>query len=294
MSTAQKTLFSTSAAAFVLAFTNGLPRYPVNLDFSAFAPSWLPQSLLDRLRNLDLEALVAISGVGGALIALLLYLRRRSRYPSLVPYSNPVYGTQENTPRNQKSSSTPRSQNTVPCSVQASSDGIKSFSTTTMPTCFSTFLAIDHEQGVIDFQYFNVIIKLGSQHHLHDSGKMILKYLNPANPSYDAYGPIVKLVYQRVFKEALAKLGANKSSVQSKSPILSTCARSAWPMPWPPSSSMWNFPTPKTSPGSSSTSPRPWPRSAGWVDTARSSRRSSCSTDTFMRIGLQLRNEGPP
>lgn len=111
---------------------------------------------------------------------------------------------------------------------------------------------LDHEQGVIDvggiqrcaldpcdrrifqLQYFDVIIKLGSQHHLHDSGKMILKYLNPANPSYDAYGPIgspivlwshtaelifvfyvVQLVYQRVFKEALAKLDANKSSKYS-------------------------------------------------------------------------------
>ncbi|KAJ7895264.1 hypothetical protein B0H14DRAFT_3854121 [Mycena olivaceomarginata] len=85
LSTAQKTLFSTSAAAFVLAFTKGLPRYPVNLDFSAFAPSWLPQSLLDRLQNLDLEALVAISGPRAGLDVV-------QRYPPLVPYPNPVYG----------------------------------------------------------------------------------------------------------------------------------------------------------------------------------------------------------
>lgn len=139
MSTVQKTLFSVSAAAFVVAFTDRLPRYPVNLDLSAFAPSWLPQSLLDCLQDLDLEALVAIAGVGGALTALLLYLRRRSVSTLLLSLKRALTScsatlhsfhiqilymeAQESTPRNQKSSSTPRSQNTAPCSVQTSSDG---------------------------------------------------------------------------------------------------------------------------------------------------------------------------
>ncbi|KAJ7862904.1 cytochrome P450, partial [Mycena olivaceomarginata] len=213
MSTVQKTLFSVSAAAFVVAFTDRLPRYPVNLDLSAFAPSWLPQSLLDCLQDLDLDALVAIAGVGGALTALLLYLRRRSRYPPLVPYSNPVYGsTREYSekPKEFLDSAFAKYGPVFRANILGRDQVILDHDYAHL--LFNLLgKGLDHEQGVIDLQYFDVIIKLGSQHHLHDSGKMILKYLNPANPSYDAYGPIVQLVYQRVFKEALAKLDANKS-----------------------------------------------------------------------------------
>ncbi|KAJ6490465.1 cytochrome P450 [Mycena vulgaris] len=220
MSSAQKTIASASVVALSLALTHSVPDYPVNLDLSTFAPTWLPQPAHARLRNLTLEALLVIASVGGLLTALVLYLRRRSRYPPLVPYTNPIYGNTREysaTPKEFLDSSFEKYGPVFRANILGRDQVILDHDYAQL--LFSLLgKGLDHELGVIDLQYFDVIIKLGSQHHLHDNGRMILKYLNPAVPSYDAYGPIVQLVYQRVFKEALAKLD-EKNSMDLASPF---------------------------------------------------------------------------
>ncbi|KAJ7621202.1 cytochrome P450 [Roridomyces roridus] len=212
MSSSQQFLGATSALALGLALTHRIPNHPLSLDLSTYAPSWLPQAILDRLQNLDLEKLVAIASVGGALTALVLYLRRRARFPPLVPYENAAYGsTREYSERPKEflDAAFDKYGPVFRANILGRDQVILDHDYAHL--LFSMLgKGLDHEQGVIDLQYFDVIIKLGSQHHLHDSGKMILKYLNPALPSYDAYGPTVQLVYQRVFKEALENVSSSK------------------------------------------------------------------------------------
>ncbi|KAJ7750451.1 cytochrome P450 [Mycena maculata] len=221
MSSTQKLLGSTSALTLVLALTNKVPvDCPVSFDLSAFAPTWLPQSILARLQNPDFDALVAIGSVGGLLTALALYLHRRSRFPPLVPYTNPVYGSTREyaeKPKEFLNAAFDKYGPVFRANILGRDQVILDHDYAQL---LFTLLGkgLDHEQGVIDLQYFDVIIKLGSQHHLHDSGKMILKYLNPASPSYETYGPIVQLVYQKAFKEALEKMN-EKNSIDVEDPF---------------------------------------------------------------------------